>query len=143
MTFNYRVIFKILSAIAFIVGFSMLIPCVTAAIYSETQYVKTFLTLSISIMICSYLIRTCITYAIKYIRLRDGSLIMVGAWVLASLLGALPYLSSGYTASFIDAFFESTAAFTTTGATVFDLDTMPYSLLMWRSVCNWLGGIGV
>lgn len=143
MTFNYRIIFKILSTIALIIGLMMLIPCATAVYYSETKYIKVFLQLSLTIIFCSSVIRHGITYAIKYIRLRDGSLIMVGAWVMAAILGALPYLISGYTNSFVDAFFESTAAFTTTGATVLNLDSMPHCLLMWRSVCSWLGGIGV
>lgn len=143
MAFNYRIIFKILSTVSLIIGFTMLIPCATAIYYSETQYVRIFLQLSFAIIIISSAVRHGITYAIKYIRLRDGSFIMVGTWILAALLGSLPYLISGYTDSFVDAFFESTAAFTTTGATVLNLDSMPHCLLMWRSVCSWLGGIGV
>jgi trk system potassium uptake protein TrkH len=75
---------------------------------------------------------------------RDGVLIVVGAWVLASLSGAIPYLVSGVLPSVMDALFESASGFTTTGASVLvDIEAAGRPLLFWRSLTQWLGGIGI
>lgn len=140
--FNYRVIFKIMSTITLFVGMSMFIPLATAIVYGETPQAHVFFAQGAVMLILSIVILHNIKYAIKYIKLRDGFLIISGIWLFLSVLGAIPFILSGYTDSFIDAFFESSAAFTTTGATVFNLDAMPRSLLMWKSVCSWYGGIG-
>lgn len=66
------------------------------------------------------------------------------AWVLASLLGCLPYLISGTISGFANAYFEAMSGFTTTGATVMNsVDTIPQSILLWRSQTQWLGGMGI
>jgi len=75
---------------------------------------------------------------------RDGYLAVTLSWVVFSLLGALPYLISGTIPSFIDAFFESTSGFSTTGSSILkDVEIMPYSILFWRSLTHWIGGIGI
>jgi trk system potassium uptake protein TrkH len=75
---------------------------------------------------------------------RDGVLVVVGAWGLASLTGAIPYLISGAIPQFADALFESVSGFTTTGASILvDIEAMPRALLFWRSLTQWLGGIGI
>jgi len=77
------------------------------------------------------------------IRPRDGALIVSSAWVLASLFGALPYVTTGALGP-VDALFESVAGFTTTGSTVFaSVESAPRSLLLWRSLAQWLGGMGI
>jgi trk system potassium uptake protein TrkH len=66
------------------------------------------------------------------------------AWVLACLLGALPYYLSGYVPNFTDAVFESVSGFTTTGASVLkDIEALPKPLLFWRAMTHWLGGMGI
>jgi trk system potassium uptake protein TrkH len=66
------------------------------------------------------------------------------SWVVFTLLGTLPYLISGTIPSFINAFFESTSGFTTTGSSILtDVEVMPYSILFWRSLTHWIGGIGI
>ena len=82
------------------------------------------------------------------IRSRDGFLLVFLAWVSMSLLGAMPfYLSAealGSGIRFVDAFFESACGFTTTGATVIaDVEALPASLLLWRSMSHWIGGMGI
>ena len=75
---------------------------------------------------------------------RDGFLSVTLSWVIFSLLGTLPYLFSGTIPSFIDAFFESTSGFSTTGSSVIkDVEILPYSILFWRSLTHWIGGIGI
>jgi trk system potassium uptake protein TrkH len=75
---------------------------------------------------------------------REGVLVVVGSWLLASLAGSVPYLASGAVASPIDALFESASGFTTTGASILvDIEALPRPLLFWRSMTQWLGGIGI
>ena len=75
---------------------------------------------------------------------REGVVIVVGAWLLASITGAIPYLASGAIASPVDALFESTSGFTTTGASILiDIEALPRPVLFWRSMTQWLGGIGI
>lgn len=66
------------------------------------------------------------------------------AWFLMSVIGALPYVLSGYFPSYIDAFFESVSGFTTTGSSILtDIEVLPKSILFWRSFTHWIGGIGI
>jgi len=75
---------------------------------------------------------------------REGVLVVVGAWLLASLVGAVPYVASGAIPDPIDAFFESASGFTTTGASILgDIEAVPAAILFWRSMTQWLGGIGI
>ena len=75
---------------------------------------------------------------------REGVLVVVGAWFLASLAGAVPYVASGAIPGLIDALFESASGFTTTGASILkDVEGLPAGILFWRSMTQWLGGIGI
>jgi trk system potassium uptake protein TrkH len=79
----------------------------------------------------------------RRMRTRDGFLVVVAAWVLASVFGALPYLLAG-SLSPIDSLFESVAGFTTTGSSVIvALEEAPRALLFWRALTQWLGGMGI
>ena len=75
---------------------------------------------------------------------REGVLVVVGAWLLASIGGAIPYVVSGAIPSPVDALFESASGFTTTGASILrDIEAVPSAILLWRSMTQWLGGIGI
>ena len=75
---------------------------------------------------------------------RDGYIVVAVSWVLFSLFGSMPYYVSGYIPNFTDAFFETMSGFTTTGATIInDIEAMPHGLLFWRSLTQWIGGLGI
>ncbi|MEW6666102.1 MAG: TrkH family potassium uptake protein [Thermodesulfobacteriota bacterium] len=75
---------------------------------------------------------------------RDGVAIVTFGWVAAGLAGSLPFLLSGTIPGFTDACFESVSGFTTTGASVLaDIEKAPRGLLLWRSLIQWLGGMGI
>ena len=77
------------------------------------------------------------------IGVRDGIAITGLGWLLVSILGTVPYLAGGYL-NVIDSLTESFAGFSGTGATVFeDVEILPRSILLWRSVSNWIGGLGI
>lgn len=75
---------------------------------------------------------------------REGFLIAALAWFAASLFGSIPYLIYGVFSSPVDAWFESVAGFTTTGATVLvNIEDLPNGMLFWRNFSQWLGGMGI
>jgi len=80
----------------------------------------------------------------KELGYKDGFAIVTFSWLALALLGALPYHLSHTTVSFVDAFFESMSGFTTTGSTILtDIEILPKSLLFWRTMTHWLGGMGI
>lgn len=75
---------------------------------------------------------------------KDGYIVVTLCWVVFSIFGAMPYYISGYLPSITDAFFETMAGFTTTGASVVgNLDALPRSLVFWRIMTQWVGGLGI
>ncbi len=75
---------------------------------------------------------------------REAIVLVVGSWMAASLFGALPYTFSGAMPSFLDAYFEAMSGYTTTGATVLtSIETQAEGILLWRSLTQWLGGMGI
>jgi len=79
----------------------------------------------------------------RRLRTRDGFLVVSAAWLIASAFGSLPYIFSG-TLGGVDAIFESVSGFTTTGSTVMaPIEGAPRALLLWRSLTQWLGGMGI
>ncbi len=80
----------------------------------------------------------------KRLSKRDAYIIVSSVWVVFSFFGALPFFLSGYIPSFTDAFFETISGFTTTGASVLtDIESLPHGLLLWRSLTQWIGGMGI
>lgn len=78
------------------------------------------------------------------INFKEAYLIVSLGWVVASIFGALPYIFTGYLPSPADALFETVSGFTTTGSSVItDVESWPRSLLFWRSLTQWLGGMGI
>jgi trk system potassium uptake protein TrkH len=75
---------------------------------------------------------------------REGYLIVALAWLSMILFGGLPYYFSGTVSSITDAVFESVSGFTTTGASIMqDIEALPHGILMWRSLTQWIGGMGI
>ncbi len=78
------------------------------------------------------------------LRDREGFAIVTVSWLSMSVFGALPFYLSGTCPEFINAFFESTSGFTTTGASILqDVDAVPHGILFWRNLMQWIGGMGI
>lgn len=78
------------------------------------------------------------------IKKRDGYLIVAFGWIFMTSFGALPYLIGGSIPSYTDCFFESMSGFTTTGASILNnIEELPQSILFWRSMTQWIGGMGI
>ena len=129
------------------VGFfslSLLFPLLIAVIFKEYNMFFSFL-LPIC---CSLIISLPVFLSTKKEEINfqksDGFLLVTLAWVIGSMIGALPYYLSGYVPHYSNAVFESVSGFTTTGATIIpDVEILPYSLHFWRGMTHWIGGMGI
>ena len=75
---------------------------------------------------------------------RDGYVLVSFAWVAFSLFGMLPFYIGGYIPDIADAFFETMSGFSSTGATILDdIESLPHGILFWRSMTQWIGGLGI
>lgn len=80
----------------------------------------------------------------KDLRKREGYIVVSIGWLVMSLFGAIPFVVHGSIPSYTDAFFETMSGFTTTGASILnDIESMPHGLLFWRSMTQWIGGMGM
>ncbi|OGU59138.1 MAG: potassium transporter [Ignavibacteria bacterium RBG_13_36_8] len=80
----------------------------------------------------------------KEISKRDGYIVVSLGWIIMSFFGALPFFLHGSIPNYTDAFFETMSGFTTTGASILhDIESLPHGLLFWRSITQWLGGMGI
>jgi trk system potassium uptake protein TrkH len=78
------------------------------------------------------------------LRKRDGYIVVSLGWIVMSIFGALPFVIHGSIPSYTDAFFETMSGFTTTGASILnDIESLPQGLLLWRSLTQWMGGMGI
>ena len=142
---NYSIVKRTIGALLIFEGIFFLVPLITAIIYWETA----FFSFLVSICICVGLGGICLLGKNKNsaIYAKEGFVIVALSWIILSIFGALPFYFSGAIPSFVDALFETVSGFTTTGATIFAdgqvLESLPKSLLMWRSFTHWIGGMGV
>lgn len=139
---NFLIVLRTLGMLLLCEAVTMLPSVIVALIYGE----GTVTAFTASIVITALLGYILFSVKVKnnIIRYKEGFAIVSFGWLMASVLGALPFLFTGVFTSFIDAFFETVSGFTTTGATVInDIEILPYSLLFWRSFTHWLGGMGI
>ena len=142
---NRKMIVCMLLRVALICGVMLALPAVVSLIYKERQAAAAFAitsAASVAVGCLSFVLKP----ADKAIYAREGFLIVALSWVVVSVVGAVPFVASGATNSYIDALFETVSGFTTTGASVFsgaEIEAMPKGLLFWRSFTHWVGGIGV
>jgi len=139
---NYKTIRYILSWVLKIEALCMLLPLICAFIYAEqtiTAWVCTiFICFIFAFLLCVRQPENKTMYA------KDGFVTVAFSWIILSIFGSLPLVFTKVLPNFIDAFFEISSGFTTTGASVItDLDVVPRSILLWRSFTHWIGGMGV
>ena len=139
---NYRSIFKIIGVFLIILSGVMLIPAGYALISGEDLLAPFAYAILAKLMVGGLLIMLS-PGKIK-ITFQDGYALVTFSWLILSIFGALPFYLGNYTSSFIDAFFEAMSGYTTTGSSIFtDIEGLPNTLNLWRSMMQWLGGVGI
>jgi trk system potassium uptake protein len=123
----------------------MLTPLLFAWYYGETELFTSFLIpAGINIVIFGVLFLLVNRKEHTTLSPRDGFLFVTLAWFGASASGALPFYLSGAIPRYTDCFFETMSGFTTTGSSILtEIQSLPKSLLFWRSLTHWLGGMGI
>jgi len=139
---NNKTVFFAIGTLLIILGVFMLIPFFIQFIYNEKS--NTFLSSAfITVFIGILLVLTNLEENRK-LNLQQAFLLTTLSWLSIAVFGCLPFLISNLDLTITDAFFESMSGITTTGSTIIiDLDNTSKSILIWRSILQWLGGIGV
>ncbi len=142
-SFNKKLVFRTLGALLHIEAVFMGITTVVGWLYDEPD-VEAFAVSTVLTAICGVCGLSLGRRASQHTGEREGYLIVALVWFVFSLFGMLPFLLSGAVDTITDAFFETMAGFTTTGATIIaDVESMTHTVLLWRAVAQWLGGLGI
>ncbi|MBQ0759246.1 MAG: TrkH family potassium uptake protein [Zhongshania sp.] len=137
-------VLKVCSLILLVFGLMMTVPLLMAIIYhtGNTAAFSNAIALTVGLAAAGWLLSR--SHRINMLTPRQMFLITTTSWVLISLTGALPFLLIPGFCDITDAVFESVSGLTTTGSTVLTgLDTMAHDILVWRSMLQWVGGLGV
>lgn len=142
-TFNTRMVFRTMGALLLLEALFMAISMGVSLWYNEADS-DVFLLSTIITLLAGFIGIFIGRRAESRMGEREGYFIVAMVWVVFSLFGMLPYYLSGQVPSFTDAWFETMSGFTTTGATIIpDLDSITHGLLFWRSLTQWIGGMGI
>ena len=141
MTTN-KTVFFLIGILLIVLGASMLAPYALQILFDEGSH--SFISASfVTIFVGILFVLANLEKEFK-LNLRQTFLFSTLAWVMVASFGSLPFLLSSQDFSYSEAFFESMSGITTTGATIIsDLDNSPKSILLWRAIMQWLGGIGI
>ncbi|MDR2069755.1 MAG: TrkH family potassium uptake protein [Spirochaetaceae bacterium] len=138
------VVLRVLLLLLGVFALTMVIPVVLAVVYGEGDLIRPFMAPMLAVLIPALPVAILTWKQPVRFSATDGFLLVFFAWLLICFLGAVPYYLSGWLPRWHDAVFESASGFTTTGVTVIaDVEIMPRALLFWRSMTNWLGGMGI
>lgn len=140
---NFRLVSKIIGSLLFIEAMFMAACLVMAFVFHEDD-VMAFLMSTLLTFSGGFLFLYCGRSADTSLSRRDAYVVVTATWVIFSAFGMLPYLIHGSIANLADAFFESMSGFTTTGCSILpDVERLPHGMLFWRSLTQWIGGLGI
>ncbi len=141
---NPQHVLRFIGILILFLGASMAAPLVVSILYQDGSTFpflwSMLMTAFLGILLFKYSKRDADTH----LNHRDGVAIVTFGWVAAGLVGAIPFILSGAIHDFTDAYFESLSGFTTTGASILsDIEGIPQGILLWRSITQWFGGMGI
>ncbi len=141
---HIRIITRFIAILILFLGLSMAGPLLVAFLSKDSSIYAFLFSLIITSLTGLVLLVCTRNPESRQLNHRDGIAIVTLGWVMAGLFGTLPYILSGAIPDFTNAYFESISGFTTTGASVLsDIETLPQGILFWRSLTQWLGGMGI
>ena len=139
---NYKTVFFTLGILQVILGISMVFPITVQIIFGELD--SSFISASLITIVFGTLFFLSNLEHDRKINFQQAFLLTALSWISVAIFGSLPFIFSDLNLSITDAFFESMSGITTTGSTIItDLDSTPKSVLVWRAILQWLGGIGI
>ena len=142
MSFNIKVLTKLISIVLLINGIALILPA-GFALYFDDVTPLVYAIPSIISLLLSAILYPIFKGTKSLLKIRDAYLAVILCWIIWSLFGAIPYYATGISETFIDAYFEAVSGYTTTGATLLLEWELPPSLIFWRVLTHWLGGMGI
>ena len=140
---NHKVVISTIGKLLQLEGVFLLLPAVIGAFMSEREFFILAL-IAIASILVGFLLKLVKPKEGSRLRAKEGFVITALAWLIFSIVGALPFVLTKAIPSFTDAIFETASGFTTTGASILtDIEAMPKCLLFWRSFTHWIGGMGI
>ena len=140
---NWHIISKIIGSLLFIEAFFMA-WCVGVSFYFQEDDTLAFLLSMLITFGCAFLFLLMGRNARNILNRHDAFVVVTAVWVIFSLFGMFPFLIHGSITNITDAYFETISGFTTTGATIIDdVERLPRGILFWRSLTQWVGGLGI
>jgi trk system potassium uptake protein TrkH len=140
---NLKIIFRVLGFLLVVEGIAMCLALLVALFYGENDILAFLMASGINLVLGGAIVLTT-SSAKKEIGKREGFIIVSMVWIVFSFFGSLPYLFSHAIPNFTNAFFETISGFTTTGSSILnDIEALPHGILFWRSMTQWLGGMGI
>ena len=140
---SYRFIAHLTGLLLAFESMLLLACCCVSMIYGE----RDLMSFVISFAVCLSVSAILLIYGRRKkcaMSRNEGYIVVALSWVLFSVFGMVPYLWGGFIPNITDAFFETMSGFTTTGATILDnIESMPHGILFWRSLTQWIGGLGI
>lgn len=140
---NRKLIYKVLGQLLFIEAFLLFVSLLVAFYYQQDD-IFAFIVATLTTIGGGLVLKWRGHGADNSMSRRDAYLVVTLSWIVFSFFGTLPFMISGYINNFTDAYFETMSGFTTTGATILDdVECFPHGLLFWRSLTQWIGGLGI
>jgi len=138
---RFNSVFHMLGNLLVFLGLTMILPLLCSLYYREPEAIAFLWSIALTVGAGFWMRRFRFDYQISH---KEGFSVVTLGWLLAAFFGAIPFLLSGTFTSFWDAYFETMSGFTTTGATVLtNIEQQPRGILFWRSMTQWLGGMGI
>ena len=143
-TINFSIVLRVVGWLLMIEALFMLVPLVVAILYEEMLIAAEF-GVSVALTFATGLVMNYFIHPTSNtMRKREGLLLTATVWIFFSIFGMLPFLFSGTVSGVTDGFFEAMSGFTTTGASVItNVEILPRGVLFWRSMMQWIGGMGI
>ena len=140
---NIRIIYKIIGTLLFIEA-AMMSICIAISFFMQGDDSIAFIISVIATVLGGIGFKYAGREAENSLGRREAYLLVTLTWIILSLFGSLPFIFSGYIGNFTDAFFETISGFTTTGCSILDdVERLPHALLFWRTMTQWIGGLGI
>ncbi len=141
---NPQTVLRFIGILNLFLGLSMAVPLLVSVIYQDGSTKALFNSMLITCGIGLLLFLITRKNKGAHLNHRDGVAIVTFGWLAAGLVGAIPYLLSGTIPDFSNAYFESLSGFTTTGSSILNnIEQLPEGIIMWRSITQWFGGMGI
>ena len=143
MRINYKIIFHFFGLLLVFNGAFMMLSTIVSLVYDDGVAFEMFLAgFTVTLVGIMTMVRT--RDHRKELNKREGYLVVCFGWLIMGFSGTLPYLLTNSMGSFTDALFEAISGYTTTGASILnDIESLPESVLFWRSLTHWIGGMGI